>query len=223
MAAPLPERVGFARRARGTEGLPSLALPDLSLIAQMWPMALGGVVLLGTLQGILVAIVVSVAALAYQVSDPPLYVMRRKPNTNIFRPASSEHKDDEFFPGMLILRPEGRIFFANAGNIGLKLRQIIDAEQPKIVVLDLGGVFDIEYTALRMMNDADIRLDHAGVLLWMVGLNPGVLEMVKRSPLGERLGSARLFNNLDEMITEYQRLRGDPTHAAARMPADIHR
>ena len=41
--------------------------------------AVAGVVLLGTLQGILVAIVVSLVALAYQVADPPVYVLGRKP------------------------------------------------------------------------------------------------------------------------------------------------
>ncbi len=55
--------------------------------------ALAGVVVLGTLQGILVAIVVSLVALAYQVADPPLHVMARKPGTNVFRPRSKEHAE----------------------------------------------------------------------------------------------------------------------------------
>ena len=44
-----------------------------------------GVVLLGTLQGILVAVVVSLFGLAYQVMDPPVYALGRKPGTNVFR------------------------------------------------------------------------------------------------------------------------------------------
>lgn len=166
--------------------------------------ALAGVVLLGTLQGILVAIVVSLASLAYQVSNPPVHVLRRKPHTNIFRPASAAHPGDESFPGMLLLRPEGRIFFANADNVGQKIRQLINAERPKIVVLDLGGVFDIEYTALRMMNDAEKRLREAGISLWMAGLNPGVLAMVRKSPLGETLAHGRLFHSLAEVVAKYR-------------------
>ena len=76
--------------------------------------ALAGVLLLGTLQGILVAIVVSVVALGQQVANPPVYVLGRKPGTNVFRPVSAEHPEDETFPGLVILRPEGRIFFLNA-------------------------------------------------------------------------------------------------------------
>ena len=53
----------------------------------VWALAaLAGVVLLGTLQGILVAIIVSLVALAYQVADPPVHVLGRKPGTNVFRP-----------------------------------------------------------------------------------------------------------------------------------------
>ncbi len=174
----------------------------------IWALAaLAGVVLLGTLQGILVAIVVSLVALAYQVSNPPVHVLRRKPNTNVFRPVSAEHPDDEAFPGMLLLRPEGRIFFVNADNLGQKMRQVIDAENPKIVVLDLRTVFDIEYTALRMMNDAEQRLRQTGVTLWMAGLTPSVYAMVRRSPLGVSLGQDRLFLNLDAAVAKYLELR----------------
>jgi MFS superfamily sulfate permease-like transporter len=69
--------------------------------------ALGGVVLLGTLQGIVVAIVVSLVALAYQVVNPPVHVLGRKPGTNVFRPRSAEHPEDETFPGLLLLRRKG--------------------------------------------------------------------------------------------------------------------
>ena len=79
--------------------------------------ALVGVVVLGTLHGIIVAIVVSLVALAHQVSNPPVYALGRKPGTNVFRPVSAEHPADETFPGLLLLRPEGRIFFANAEHI----------------------------------------------------------------------------------------------------------
>ena len=48
--------------------------------------AFAGVMLLGTLKGILVAIIVSLVALAQQVADPPVYVLGRKRGTNVFRP-----------------------------------------------------------------------------------------------------------------------------------------
>jgi sulfate permease, SulP family len=166
--------------------------------------ALAGVVLLGTLQGILVAVVVSLVALAHQTADPPVYVLGRKPGTNVFRPRSAEHPEDETFPGLLLLRPEGRLFFANAERVGEKMRPLIAEAKPKVVAIDLGGVFDLEYTALKMLTEAEKKERDKGVLLWLVGLTPGVLAMVQQSPLGAALGRDRMFFNLEQAVAEHQ-------------------
>jgi SulP family sulfate permease len=42
------------------------------------------------------------------------------------------------------------------------------------------------------------------VLLWLVGLTPGVLEMVPHSPLGETLGQDRMFFNLEQAVAKHQ-------------------
>jgi sulfate permease, SulP family len=171
----------------------------------LWALAaLVGVVLLGTLKGILVAIVVSLFSIAYQTADPPVHVLGRKPGTNVFRPRSKEHPEDETFPGLLLLRPEGRIFFANVNRVGEKMRPLIAEAKPKIVALDLRGVVDLEYTALKMLTEAEKRYRESGVFLWLVGLNPGVLAMVQRSPLGQTLGRDRMFFNLEQAVAKYQ-------------------
>ena len=51
--------------------------------------AFAGVVLLGTLQGILVAVIASLLSLAQQAYDPPVHVVGRKRGTDVFRPRSS--------------------------------------------------------------------------------------------------------------------------------------
>ena len=185
-----PAEFGAIRRTRWTEFVWAVA-------------ALIGVVLLGTLKGILVAIVVSLFALAYQVADPPVYVLGRKTGTNVFRPRSAEHPEDETFPGLLILRPEGRVFFANAERIGDKMRALIAGAKPRVVAVDLAGVFDLEYTALKMLTEAESRLRANGVLLWLVGLTPGVLSMVQRSSLGVTLGREGMFFNLEQAVDAY--------------------
>ena len=165
--------------------------------------ALAGVVLLGTLQGIVVAIVVSLVSLAQQVSNPPVHVLGRKPGTNVFRPRSKEHPEDETFPGLLLLRLEGRVFFANAERIAEKIRPLVDEANPRIVALDLSGVFDLEYTALKMVTEGEKRQRERGILLWLVGLNPEVLAMVQRSPLGETLGRERMHFNLEVAVAKH--------------------
>jgi sulfate permease, SulP family len=166
-----------------------------------------GVILLGTLQGILVAIIVSVVALAQQVADPPVHVLGRKRGTNVFRPRSTEHPDDESYAGLLLLRPEGRLFFLNAERIGEKIRPLIAAAQPKVVALDLSRVFDLEYSALKMLIEAEERQRAAGITLWLVGLNPEVHAVIQRSPLGAILGRERLMLDLEIAVDGYQQRR----------------
>ena len=165
--------------------------------------AFAGVVLVGTLKGILVAIIVSMLALAYQVAAPPVYVLGRKPGTNVFRPRSKEHPEDEAFTDLLLLRWEGRVFFANAEHIAQKMKVLIDESQPRIVALDLSGVPDLEYTALKMLTEGEKRQRERGVRLWLVGMNPRVLDMIQRSPLGQTLGRDAMHFNLEIAVTKY--------------------
>jgi MFS superfamily sulfate permease-like transporter len=165
--------------------------------------AFAGVLLLGTLKGILIAIILSLLALAYQVADPPVYVLGRKPGTNVFRPRTQDHPEDESFPGLLIVRPEGRLFFANAQRIGARIRALVDEAKPKVVALDLSAVFDLEYTALKMMIEGEERNREQGIELWLVGLTPDVLAVVQRSSLGETLGRDRMLFNLEVAVEKY--------------------
>jgi len=175
--------------------------------------------LFGTLKGILVAIILSLVALAYQVANPPVHVLGRKPGTNVFRPRSKEHPEDETFAGLLLVRPEGRIFFANAERIWQKIRALIDEAQPRVVALDLSAVFDLEYTALKMLAEAEKRGREQGVMLWLVGLNPQVLAMIQRSPLGQTLGRDRMFFNTELAVARHQRIEPASSPPEAREPA----
>jgi len=170
----------------------------------LWALtALAGVVLLGTLQGILVAIVVSLVALAHQTADPPVRVLGRKPGTDVFRPRSKEHPEDETFPGLLMIQLEGRVFFANAERIGEKMKVLVDEAKPRVVAVDLSGVPDLEYTALKMLIEGEKRQRERGVALWLVGLNPEVLSVIQRSSLGKVLGRERMHFNLELAVAKY--------------------
>jgi high affinity sulfate transporter 1 len=166
--------------------------------------AFAGVMLLGTLRGILVAIVISLVALSQQVADPPLYRLGRKRGTNVFRPLSSENPDDETFEGLLILRPVGRLFFVNGQRVADKLRSLIAEAKPRVVVLDLSAVFDVEYTVLKMLAEGEERMKEQGVAVWLVGLTPEVLATVRRSPFGQAIGEDRMFFNLEQAVAKYQ-------------------
>jgi sulfate permease, SulP family len=165
--------------------------------------ALGGVVLLGTLEGILVAVAISLLDLIYQANHPPVYALARKRGTDFFRPRSEEHPDDETFPGRLLVRTEGRMTFASAPRVGEKLLPLIDQKQPKVVALDCSSVPDFEYTALAMLTTFEEKLREAGVELWLVALNPEPLKGIRNAPLGEVLGTGRMFFNLEQAVERY--------------------
>ncbi len=165
--------------------------------------AFAGVVLEGTLKGIVVAIIVSLVALAYQVAHPPVYVLGRKPGTNVFRPRSKEHPEDERFVGLLLLKLEGRVFFANAQQIAQKIRLLIEEAQPTVVACDLSAVFDLEYTALKMLTEGEERERERGVRVWLVGMNPSVLGVIQRSKLGKALGRDAMHFNLEIAVAKY--------------------
>jgi high affinity sulfate transporter 1 len=184
--------------------------------------ALVGVVLLGSLNGILVAVVASLLALIYHSNHPLVYVLARKPGTNVFRPQSSEHGDDETFPGLLIVRTEGRIHFANAQRVGDKMWPLIHRARPRVVLLDCSAIPDIEYTALRMLMDAEEKLRQSGITLWLAALNPEALDVIRRTPLEKVLGRSRMFFNVEQAVgawREAQTLAGYATQQEIDEPA----
>jgi high affinity sulfate transporter 1 len=179
-----------------------------------------GVLVFGTLQGIVVAIVLSLVGLASQTARPPVYAIGRKRGADVLRPLSPEHPDDETFEGLLIARPEGRLFFVNAQDVADQLKELVTRYQPRVVALDLSRVPDVEYSALQMLMEGAERSPERGFELWLVGLNPGVLEVVRRSGLADRLGRERMLFNARVAIERFQaRERAGTQPPAAGSPA----
>ncbi len=69
-----------------------------------------------------------------------------------------DHPDDETFPGLLIARTEGRIFFANVAWIVENLWSLVQQAAPQVLVLDCSAVPDIEYTALKSLTEFEEQL-----------------------------------------------------------------
>ena len=170
--------------------------------------AFAGVLLLGTLKGIVVAVIASLLALASQAYNPPVYALGRKRGTTVFRPVSAEHADDEQWPGLLMLRTEGRLFFANAERVADLLWAEVERSRPAVLLLDCRAVFDVEYTALKVFAEVEDKLRAAGCELWVAGLNPSVFEVVGRSRFGRTLGHDRMFLNMESAVEKFQQ-RGE--------------
>jgi sulfate permease, SulP family len=168
-----------------------------------------GVLVFGTLQGIVVAIIVSMVGLASQTAHPRVSVIGRKRGADVLRPLSPEHPDDETFEGLLIVRPEGRLFFVNAQYVSDQIQALIDKHQPRVVALDMSRVPDLEYSALQALMEGEQRWTKAGAVVWLAGLNPGVLETARHAGLDQRLGRERMLFNARAAIERYQAMQAE--------------
>ena len=166
-----------------------------------------GVLVFGTLQGIVVAIVLSLVGLASQAAYPRVHVIGRKRGADVLRPVSPEHPDDETLPGLLIVRPEGRLFFVNAQYVTDQIEALVKQHTPRVLALDMSRVFDLEYSALQSLMEYEKRATERGVIVWLVGLNPGVLEVARHAGLDARLGRERMLFNARAAIERYQALQ----------------
>jgi len=171
---------------------------------------LAGVIFVGTLNGILIAVAISVLTLMYQANRPSVYAVAWNRATRVFRRVGV-NAEDETFPGLLILRTEGRLTFMNAERVGEKMRALIDASKPRVVVFECSAIPDIEYTALDMLTEGERKFRERGVILWLSTLNPDLAAVIRGTTLGEALGDSRVFPNLHIALEAYRKLPNSPS------------
>jgi SulP family sulfate permease len=144
--------------------------------------ALTGILFLGTLKGILVAVAVSLIVLLYQASRPPVRLLEGMP------------------PGLLGIRIEGPLFFANARRMVERVTELVEQIDPKVLLLDLSAMPDMDVTALNAGREFADWLRARGVEPWVAGALPRPLEML------ERVGfEARAFPDVPSAVQEYSR------------------
>jgi sulfate permease, SulP family len=85
---------------------------------------------------------------------------------------------------------------------------LVEKARPRVMLLDCRAIIDLEYTALKMLWEAEERLRRDGVELWLAALNPSVYAMVERSKLGTTLGNERMFLNMQAAVEQFQSGRG---------------
>lgn len=162
-------------------------------------LAFVGVIGLGILEGILVAIAISLLTLLVEVDRPPVYALGRRPGTEEFVPLGTK-PDLESFRGLLIVRTEGRLFFASVSRMIDNVWPMVQEANPRFVLLDCDAVPDLEYTALQSLAQFDEQLRANGTSLVLVALNPEVLPIVRSSSWGATLENGRLYPTLQEAV-----------------------
>ena len=125
--------------------------------------AITGVLVLGVLKGLILAMCLTLAALLKKVSAPLDSVLGRLPGTRTFVDLAI-HAKAESIPRLLNFRPNGVLFFANANRFSSRLRTAIkDAPEPiSEVILNLEASPEIDVTVLDTLEQLRRELNERG-------------------------------------------------------------
>ena len=72
-------------------------------------------------------------------------------------------------------------------------------------MIDCRAVIDVEYTALKVLEQMDDKLRRNGCELWLAGMTRGVFEVIESSGIGSQIGHERMFLNLQAAVETYER------------------
>jgi MFS superfamily sulfate permease-like transporter len=150
--------------------------------------ALFGVLFLGVLPGLLVAVVLSLIQLMQRLARPPLARLARDPATGAWGSAE-RHPDWTKAPRTLVLGTEGPLFFANALTVKDRIVSALGGAngKPEAVVLDLSRNDEIDVGSLDMLKDLADALEREGVELRLANVHVQVLELLRRDGLADRV------------------------------------
>jgi len=82
------------------------------------------------------------------------------------------------------------------------LRELLEAEHPKILILDCSAIPDLEYTALVGLVEWEASARKQGIRLVLAALNPSALEAVQRTTLKDTLGRSGLFATVELAVDQ---------------------
>jgi high affinity sulfate transporter 1 len=124
-----------------------------------------GVLIFGTLPGLFIGIGTSLALLAYRASRPFIAVLGRTPGADGIYRDLERHDDARAADGIVVLRIESGLYFANSENVRSAIVDAGRREGVHTVVLDAETIPFVDVTAARMLVDAHEELRAHGVRL----------------------------------------------------------
>jgi high affinity sulfate transporter 1 len=142
--------------------------------------AMLGVLVFDTLPGLFIGIAVSFALLVYRASAPYVAELGNVPGARGHFTDLARHADDAPVPGLVIVRPESGLFFANADHVRDRIRAAVARSKPRAVVLDAETVPFIDVTAITMLEQLAGELERDGVQLVLARDVGGVRDVLER-------------------------------------------
>jgi high affinity sulfate transporter 1 len=192
----------------------ALRLFDLRSVRWLWKVrrsefllsfaAFAGVALLGVLEGIAIAIALSVANFVRRVWRPYDAVLGRVPGRKGYHDIE-RHPDAVEIPGLVLYRFDAPLFFANADRFARRVLDELDrrGEPTRWLIIAAEPLTDIDTTAAETLSDLLDDLDARGVDIAFAELKGPVKDRLRAYGLYDRIGDARFFPTLGTAINAY--------------------
>jgi high affinity sulfate transporter 1 len=163
-----------------------------------------GVVLLGVIKGIFIAIGLALFAFIWRAWRPYNAVLGHVDGLRSYHDVS-RHPEARCIPGLVLFRWDAPLFFANAETFREQvLRAVADAPTPtRWVVVTAEPITDVDTTAADVLADLDNSLHQAGMDLFFAEMKGPVKDMLKRYGLFTRLGVENFFPTIEQAVESY--------------------
>jgi MFS superfamily sulfate permease-like transporter len=171
---------------------------------------------MGILKGLIFAIALTLAAVMRRLCSPQDSVLGRLAGSGNFVDVE-RHSEAERIPHLLIFRPNGMLFFANANRIRNHLRELTSSADAPLhaVVINLEASPEIDVTSLEMLQQLRSELEESGIALYFARVTDRVRDLFDRSGFMERVGSNRIFPGVDSAVNAF--LKDGATSDGARL------
>lgn len=145
-----------------------------------------GVIFFGVEEGIVIGVVLSLAVVVWRSSRPHMAVVGRVPGTEHFR--NVDRFDVELVKGLLALRVDESLYFANAQVLEDKIESLVaESTGTHAVLLIMSAVNQLDSTALGMLDELEKNLQAKGIDLQFAEVKGPVLDRLHKTDLGQRM------------------------------------
>lgn len=160
-----------------------------------------GVMLFGVLQGILLAVILSIFLFFKRNWWPHGEVLGRVDDLDGWH-STDRYPEASQVDGVVVYRWEAPLFFANSGIFVEQVRRLVRTREPRWVVVQCEAVTDVDVTAAEALKQLDLELNAQGVHLGFVELRDRLRDLVSRYGLDETLDRDHFYPSLDVALAD---------------------
>ncbi len=167
-----------------------------------------GVLAIGVLSGLLIAVLLSLLLVLYRASRPNGAVIGKAPD----RPAFGDiarNPGYELIPGVLMYRLDAALFFANVNLVRNQLRDLSRQYAAKTIIIDLAATYSLDVSSLDMIDEVLRDSRETGIDILLVHVKGPVREVLQKSGFTDKLGTGHIFDSFDTALASLNRSPSD--------------